>query len=64
MQDTVLLTGAEVRALLPIADCIDSVEAAFLRYAQGGDPAPAVLGVPVRAGGFAAPATVPGGENC
>ena len=52
MQDTVLLTGAEVRALLPIADCIDGVEAAFLRYAQGGDPPPAVLGVPVRSGGF------------
>jgi alanine dehydrogenase len=51
-QETLLLTGAEVRELLPIADCIDAVDAAFLRYAQGGAPAPAVLGVPVGSGGF------------
>jgi alanine dehydrogenase len=50
--DTLLLTGDEVRALLPARDGIAAVEAAFRRHAAGGSPAPAVLGVPVEGGGF------------
>ena len=49
---TLLLTGAELRALLPVEDCISAVEAAFRRQSEGAAPAPAVLGIHVEAGGF------------
>ena len=48
---TLLLTGEDVRALLPAADCIDAVERAFRRAAAGA-PAAGVLAMPVGGGGF------------
>jgi alanine dehydrogenase len=50
--ETLLLTGAEVRTLLPVEDCISAVEVAFRRQADGAGPAPAMLGIHVGAGGF------------
>jgi alanine dehydrogenase len=49
---TVLLTGEDVRALLPVADCIDAVENAFRRQAEAGAPATGVLALQVEGGGF------------
>ena len=49
---TLLLTGADVRALLPATDCIAAVEEAFRRHAAGLSVSPPALGVRVAAGGF------------
>ena len=49
---TLVLSGADVRALLPPADCISAVEAAFRRQAEGGMPDPVVLGMHLARGGF------------
>ena len=51
-RDTLVLTAADVRRLLQMPDCIDAVEAAFLRHARGEVLGPAVLGVHVHGGGF------------
>jgi alanine dehydrogenase len=48
---TLLLSRADVRALLPIRDCIDAVEAAFRAQADAAIPS-AVLGLHAPAGGF------------
>ena len=48
---TLLLTGEDVRALLPIADCVAAVEAAF-RQAAAGAPAAGVLAIHLPGGGF------------
>jgi ornithine cyclodeaminase/alanine dehydrogenase-like protein (mu-crystallin family) len=48
---TLLLTAADVRALLPLRDCIGAVEAGFRRQAEGLSPQ-GVLGIHVGAGGF------------
>lgn len=53
---TLVLTGADVRAVLPPADCIAAVEQAFLRHAAGASVAPPALGIPVSGGGFHAKA--------
>lgn len=47
-----LLTGAEVARLLPMADCISAVERGFLALAEGRAPPPGVLGTHVDGGGF------------
>ena len=49
---TLLLTGAEVARLLPMADCIAAVERGFLALAEGRAPPPGVLGTHVDGGGF------------
>lgn len=48
-RDTLLLTSTDVRALLPVADCIAAVEAAFRLPTEA---APGVLGIHVGLGGF------------
>jgi alanine dehydrogenase len=48
---TLLLSRADVRALLPIRDCIEAVEAAFRAQANAAIPS-AVLGLHAPAGGF------------
>jgi len=50
--ETLLLTGDDVRALLPVEDCIAAVEQAFRSFAGGDATPPAVLGVHVGEGGF------------
>lgn len=49
---TLLLNASDVRRLLPIADCIHAVERAFRLYGEGTAPAPGVLGIHARSGGF------------
>ena len=49
---TLLLTRADVRALLDLDACIDAVEAAFRAHAEGATLAPGVLGTHVPGGGF------------
>jgi alanine dehydrogenase len=49
---TLLLTRADVVALLTLDDCISGVEAAFRSHALGEALPPAVLGFPARDGGF------------
>ena len=49
---TVILRRHEVRQLLPIADCIDTVERAFVAHAAGRTIPPGVLGTHVDGGGF------------
>jgi alanine dehydrogenase len=51
-RDTLLLTRADVAALLSLDDCITAVEEAFRKYALGEAPTPGVLGFPARDGGF------------
>ncbi len=51
MSATLLLTAADVRALLPLRDCISAVEAGFRRQAEVVSPQ-GVLGIHVGAGGF------------
>ncbi len=53
---TLLLTGEDVRAVLPPTDCIAAVEQAFLQHADGGSVAPPAVGIPVSGGGFHAKA--------
>lgn len=52
MTQPVILTRADVNALLDMAPCIDAVEKAFVAYAIGGTIAPGVLGAHVQDGGF------------
>ena len=49
---TLVLTRADVGALLRVADCIPAVEDAFRRHADGGAIPPGVLGAHVSGGGF------------
>ncbi|HEV2180852.1 MAG TPA: ornithine cyclodeaminase family protein [Gemmatimonadaceae bacterium] len=49
---TLVLSGADVRRLVPIAACIDSVEHAFLQHARGRSIPPAVVAAHVAHGGF------------
>lgn len=49
---TLILTRADVARLLPVPDCIDAVERAFLLHARGEVIPPAVLGTHVEGGGF------------
>ena len=49
---TLLLSRADVRALLDMDDCIAAVEAAFQAHADGTTLAPGVLGTHVPDGGF------------
>lgn len=49
---TLVLRRADVARLLPMSQCIDAVERAFLRYACGDAIAPAVIGSHVDGGGF------------
>ena len=51
MSGTLLLSAAEVRAVLPMRDCIDAVEAGFRLLAEGGVEQ-GVLGIHTGAGGF------------
>ena len=50
--DTLLLSRADVAALLSLDECIAAVEGAFKLDAEGRSLRPAVLGVPARGGGF------------
>lgn len=50
--ETIVLTRADVRALLPMRACIEAVERAFLMHARGATDAPGVLGTHVARGGF------------
>jgi alanine dehydrogenase len=50
--DTLILSRSDVANLLPIADCIEAVEGAFLRHARGETIQPGVLGTRVDGGGF------------
>ncbi len=52
IRPTLLLDAAQVRDLLPPADCIAAVERGVLQAALGASPGPAVLGMPVSEGGF------------
>ena len=49
---TLILTGADVRELLGLDDCIDTVERVFGMLGRGEVPDPSVLGVHVSGGGF------------
>ena len=49
---TLVLTRADVRALLDMDACIDAVEAAFRAHAGGASYAPGILGTHVPGGGF------------
>ena len=49
---TLILRRDDVARLLPMPDCIDAVERAFLRHARGESFPPAVLGTHVEGGGF------------
>jgi len=49
---TLLLTGADVRSLLSLKECIDAVEVAMGSHGLGLAPAPRVLGYHVTHGGF------------
>src|SRR6185503_12819965 len=50
--ETLVLTRSDVARLLPIADCIEAVEAAFRSEGEGGTVPSAVLGVHVPGGGL------------
>jgi len=49
---TLVLTRADVKRLLGMADCVAAVERVFLAHANGGSIAPGVLGTHVERGGF------------
>ena len=49
---TLLLSAADVEALLTPAVCIAAVEDAFRQYALGSVPAPGILGMHAKEGGF------------
>jgi len=51
MSPTLLLSAADVRAVLPMRDCIEAVEAGFLLLAEGGVEQ-GVLGIHTGVGGF------------
>jgi len=50
--ETLLLTRHDVSQLLTIEECISAVERAFKSYASGEAPAPGILGIHAREGGF------------
>ena len=50
--ETLVLSRSDVTQLLPMPDCIEVVEGAFLRHARGETIAPGVLGTHVDGGGF------------
>jgi ornithine cyclodeaminase/alanine dehydrogenase-like protein (mu-crystallin family) len=50
--ETLVLSGNDVRAVLPFSDCIAAVESAFREYGRGAAPPPAILGMPAQHGGF------------
>jgi alanine dehydrogenase len=50
--ETLLLTRYDVAQLLSIEECIAAVEQAFKLYASGEAPAPGVLGIHAKDGGF------------
>jgi ornithine cyclodeaminase/alanine dehydrogenase-like protein (mu-crystallin family) len=52
VNETLVLTRAEVQALLGFDECIAAVEAAFRLHAEGRSLAPGVLAVRARDGGF------------
>ena len=52
MDATIILSGADVRRLLGMRDCIDAVERAFQLHSAGQTIAPGVLGAHVDGGGF------------
>ncbi len=49
---TLLLSQSQLRAALPLVDCIDAVERGFALHAKGLSLAPGVLGVRAAGGGF------------
>ena len=49
---TLLLTRPDISALLTLDECIVAVEDAFRHHGEGRSPAPKVLGMPARDGGF------------
>ncbi len=52
MASVLVLTRADVAALLPVEACLAAVEGALVAHAEGRTLPPAVLGVPAGAGGF------------
>jgi ornithine cyclodeaminase/alanine dehydrogenase-like protein (mu-crystallin family) len=50
--ETLVLSRRDVTQVLDLPDCIEAVEAAFLRHGRGESIAPGVLGTPVEGGGF------------
>jgi ornithine cyclodeaminase/alanine dehydrogenase-like protein (mu-crystallin family) len=61
---TLLLTRTDVGALLGMQECIDAVEAAFRRHAEGKIPPPGILGMHVPGGGFhVKAASLPGARS-
>lgn len=51
-QQTIILTGSDVRHLLDLTACLDAVERAFRMHGQGLARNPAVASIPVADGGF------------
>lgn len=51
-EPTIILTGFEVAALLPLEECIAAVEKAFKLYAEGIMKPPGILGTHVQHGGY------------
>lgn len=51
-RETLILTRSAVAELLDLGSCIDAVEQAFRLQGEGRAPAPAILGVHTRGGGF------------
>ncbi|MGQ0675360.1 MAG: ornithine cyclodeaminase family protein [Rhodospirillales bacterium] len=47
-----LLSSSDVRAALPLKDCIDAVERGFVLHARGQSLGPGALGIHARGGGF------------
>jgi ornithine cyclodeaminase/alanine dehydrogenase-like protein (mu-crystallin family) len=52
MSPTLILTRADVAALLPISTCIETIERAFVAHAEGHTLPSGILGVPAGDGGF------------
>lgn len=63
LEGTLVLTGADVDAVLRMDACIDAVEEAFRLWALGEVQPPAVLGVHVEGGGFHVKAAALRGER-
>ncbi|NJM26215.1 MAG: hypothetical protein HC859_12720 [Bacteroidia bacterium] len=52
VQDTLVLSRADVAGVLEIGECIDAVELAFRERAEGRAMPPKMLGMHVSGGGF------------